>query len=103
MSVEVQIGSEKRSIDDASPSWINDQINRRRKDGSPVCVRVSIIKNSINLILSTPACPSGGGGGSLNTQEEEIVDLWRKHHLSGENFTGGNLVSFLKQISKWFR
>lgn len=103
MSVEVQIGSEKRSIDDSSPSWINDQINRRRRDGIPVCVQVYINKESINLRLSTPGCSGGGGGGSLNTQEMEIVDLWRKHHLSEDSYTGGNLISFLKQIAKWFR
>jgi hypothetical protein len=104
MSVMVQIGSETRSLDDASPSWINDQINRRRRDGASFCVRVTIDNPPIDLALSTPGCSGGGGGGRrLNTQEEEIADLWRKHYLSDEAFSGGSLVSFLKQIGKWFK
>jgi len=35
----------------------------------------------------------------MNTQEEKIYDLWEKHRLDEADFSGGNLVAFLKQLS----
>ena len=53
--VTVQIGnSEERNVRDVDPSWINQQINRRRAAGEPVCARVSVHVDGINMILGTP-------------------------------------------------
>jgi hypothetical protein len=100
MSIKVQIGTSERDISDIEPNWVNEQINRRKKDGVPVCVRVSINLGDINIALATTDCPGGGGGGRPpNRQEKEIFALWNKLHLNQESFSGGNLVAFLKQIS----
>lgn len=42
--IEVQIGSNKRDIEDASQSWINEQLGRRRRDEG-----VSAYKSATNL------------------------------------------------------
>lgn len=99
--IRVFIGNSEREINDATPQWINEQINRRRADGVQFCVRVLIDTNPINLALTTPGCSSGGGGGGRqpNSQENELLALWEKFHLKTSDFTGGNLVAFLKQIS----
>ncbi len=99
MTIRVMIGSIEKDIADADPGWINDQINRRRHDGEPVCVKVTINEEPINVILTTSDCPNRGGGGRPpNTQESEILSLWKKLHLDDKDFTGGNLVAFLRQL-----
>jgi len=100
--IRIKIGNnEPREFKDVSPDWINKQINLRRRDGVAVCVRVSIKQGSINMVLSTPGCQGGAGGDrSPNEQEKQIFGLWEKLHLNKESFTGGNLVAFLKQVSK---
>jgi hypothetical protein len=99
--IRVKIGDSERDLRDATPAWINEQINRRRADGISVCVQVLIDSNPLNLALTTPGCSriGGGGGRPLNQQESNIVALWERLHLNTQEFTGGNLVAFLKQIS----
>lgn len=98
--VKVKIGSEERNIEDVDSSWINQQINRRRKDG-PVCVRVTINDDDINMVLSSGDCPRvGGGRRPPGPQEKEIFDLWDKHRLNEIDFPSGQLVAFIKQITK---
>ena len=100
MSIKVQIGTSERDITDIEPNWVNEQINRRKKDGVPICVRVTIKRGDLNIALATNDCPgSGGGGRPPNRQEKEIFDLWNKLHLNRETFSSGNLVAFLKQIA----
>jgi hypothetical protein len=81
MSVTVQIGTEIRSGDDASESWITDQINRRRRDDAALCVVVNVESSGVNLRLTTPACSGGGGGRPPNRLEQEIIDLWNERKL----------------------
>lgn len=97
--IEVQIGSEKRGIKDASPSWIREQLDRRRREGDRVCVQVFIDKPSLHMRLTTPDCPSTGGGRPPTAQEQKIFDLWKKRRLDNPDFTSGNLIAFLRQIS----
>ena len=98
--ISIKIGSSERHLKDARESWINQQINLRRKDRQPVCVRVTIHDSFVDMILSTADCPNLGGGGRLpNRQEKIIFDLWKKLGLNKSDFHGGNLVAFLKQVS----
>jgi hypothetical protein len=98
--ITVRIGESERELSDATPEWVNEQITRRKNDGVSVCVRVLINSGSLNLTLSTPTCGGGGGGGRPpNAQESEILSLWEKLHLNTAEFSGGNLVAFLKQLS----
>lgn len=99
--VTIQIGDETRSSSDATESWINQQINRRRTDGQNVCVVVTINTSGLNLRLATPGCGGGGGGGRApNANEREVLDLWNKRGLNSGDFTGGSLIAFLKQLQR---
>ena len=69
----------------------------RRKDGVPVCVEVLIRKDGLELTLATNDCGLSGNGKPLNSQEHEIVALWKKMQLNTDSFTGGNLIAFLNQ------
>ncbi len=97
--ITIRIGDSERELDTADEHWINDQISRRRQDKAPPCVRVSIRKAGFDMVLSTPTCGGGGSGGRApNEQERAVFELWEKRGLSNNDFTGGSVVAFLKQL-----
>lgn len=97
--IRIRIGDAERELANAAENWINQQINRRREDGQTVCVKVSIHEGDLNLVLSTPACAASGGGSRPPCpREKEVFDLWNHRGLNDADFTGGNLVAFLKQL-----
>jgi hypothetical protein len=99
--VKVRIGNDTRDLSDATESWINQQIARRREDGQNICVQVTIQTVGLNVSLTTPGCGAGGGGGRApSANEGEVIDLWRSRGMNDSNFTGGNLVAFLKQLQR---
>lgn len=101
--ITIKIAEQERRLDSIDPQWINQQINRCKEDGQPVCVRVSIRAPGIDIALATPTCGAGGGGGRpLSTAERHIVDLWTKLGLGEHGFTGGNVVAFLNQLKRMF-
>lgn len=101
VTVFVKIGEFERRLEDAEESWINQEINRRRTHGEPVCVRVRIEAPSAKVGLTTPYCAGGIGGGRLpNADERRILDLWEQHRLNTAQFVGGNLIAFLRQLQR---
>lgn len=99
MGVRVIIGSSERDLKNIEPNWITEQVNIRRRDGAPVCVKILIDHNDINLALATFDCPSSlGVRRKLTGPEKEVIDLWKKLHLSENQFSAGNLIAFLKQL-----
>jgi hypothetical protein len=96
----ISIGAESRTLEQADPDWITQQISGRRKDGQSVCVRVSIHTPELNLSCITPACASSGGGGGRppTAREREILELWAKHGLNDGDFSPGNVVAFVRQV-----
>lgn len=86
-------------LSNISERWINQQINIRKRDGLSICVRVIINEDHLNLSLITSAFPqSVTCGRAPNRYESEVFDLWDKIGLNKENFNGGNLIVFLKQL-----
>jgi hypothetical protein len=80
-------------------STIAQQVDRRRADGARICVKVRIDEGSINMVLSTPSCPSDASSNRRpKPLEERIFSLWEKVGLHKEGFSGGQVVAFLKQL-----
>lgn len=99
----VSIGNEQRALQDATPAWIQEQIQRRRADGQSICARVSIQQDGLNVNLATPSCVSSQGGGRPpNPNEKEVFALWADRGLNDPHFSGGNLVAFLAQLRRLF-
>ncbi len=101
--IEIQINGSKKSIDENYESWVNQQINNRRKEGKIVCVRVFIKEDHLNLILSSPGCSLMGRPkrSPFTKQENNILELWNKYRLNTNDFPGGNLIAFLKQVRRY--
>lgn len=96
--IRIRIGDSERELDAADPHWINQQINRRRQAGETVCVVVKVNQGGLNITLTTPTCGGGTGGRNPTPDEQRIFDLWRERGLRENDFTGGNLVAFIKQL-----
>jgi len=97
----IKIGGAERSLEDVSESWVNEQVNQRKMDHQSVCVLVRLQGDGVDMVLSTPSCGSGGGGGRPpNPKEEKIFHLWDERGLNTSGFSGGNVVAFLKQATK---
>ena len=99
MTVTLTINGRQVPITDEAA--INEQVNRRRDDGAAICVHVRITGDGIDLPLGTPGCGGGGGGRQLSEREQRLVDLWRRHGLSDDQFAGGNVVAFLQQLRRF--
>jgi hypothetical protein len=97
--VTLRVNGSEVSVEDESA--ITQQVNRRRDDGVSVCVQVRIHDGSLNMVLATPQCSGGiGGGRPPNSKEKQVFDLWEKFGLSSASFAGGHVVAFLKQLRK---
>lgn len=92
------IGAEQRPADRVDEEWINQQIDRRRADGQTVCVTVTVDQDGLNMVLSTPGCHSRGSGRRPRAKEKEIFDLWGQAGLNDSQFSGANVVAFLKRL-----
>jgi hypothetical protein len=99
--VTIRIGSTEQQGNILDEGWLLQQINRRRQEGDSVCVVVEIQEPMVKLKLATADCQrSGGSSRALTTQEQRVVELWRKHHLDAAEFRGGELIAFLKQLGR---
>lgn len=97
--IRVSIADDERILQEASPDWISQQIERRRRDGLPVCVVVTINAGELSMRLSTPECGGGGGGRAPTPEEAKILSLWGKRGLNQFGWQAGNVIAFLKQLS----
>jgi hypothetical protein len=102
--ITIQISSSQREFANArevDEQWINEQINRRRSDAIEVCVRVTIREDPVAITLNSFGC-SGKAGGipNFNSDEQHVIELWKKHRLDQRDFHGGNLIAFLKQLPR---
>jgi hypothetical protein len=99
--ITVAIGGEPRSDTSIDAMWLAQQINRRRRDGVPVCVVVDIREPGLRMTLRTADCgPGVPGGRRLNETERQVFELWRQHGLDASEFSPGDLIAFLQQVER---
>lgn len=99
--VTVTVAGESKPLGQVSERWITRTVNRAKRQSLPVCIQVAIAEGGLRMRLSTPAC--GGqvsGGRPPNDSEADIFELWSQQDLDTENFHGGNLLAFLKQLQQ---
>jgi hypothetical protein len=99
--ITVSFGTSQRTNDEITAGWIVEQKRAREKDGVAVCAIVRIQGDGANLALPVGQCgPGGGGGHTPNAFECELIELWRRLHLDGLDFSPGNLQAFVKQARR---
>jgi len=97
----ITIGNIVRNLDEVDEGWLNQQINSRRSEGERLCIEVHIKTAYLDLLLPTRDCPRGRGGRTPTPQEQEIINLWNRLHLSEAHFTGGNIIAFRRQLERY--
>jgi hypothetical protein len=56
------------------------------------------MRGSFDMVLSTPQCARGfGGGRQPNRKEAEILNIWQHEHLNDHHWTPANLYAFVKR------
>jgi hypothetical protein len=98
--ITIHIGNDSRSIEDVNESWIIQQIHNRQREGQAFCVRVSIRTSTLQIDLTTPGCGPGSGSRKPRPDEAEVIQLWERHKLTSDDFSGGNLLAFIKQLRR---
>jgi hypothetical protein len=97
----IKIGNDQQPLDDVSPGWITQQIERRRRDGIAVCVEVRIKEADLDMSLATPGCSRNGGWGRRpNVHEKVIFDLWQECGLNETGFASGRVIEFLARLKR---
>jgi hypothetical protein len=97
--VTIRIGNETRRLEEIDESWITQHVGGRQHEGVPVCVEVRIKTEILDMRLATPACGGGvAGGRPPRPDEAEILRLWERLGLGSDDFSGGNVVAFIKQL-----
>ncbi len=102
MITMVSIAGNDRYLREVEPSWVNQQINRRRAQGDPVCVRVTFRTRSGEWSLATQSCPRMEGGyfDPQDRLEKAIIELWGRERLNSGDFNGADLNNFIRQVER---
>lgn len=102
--VKIQINGIEQELSSVSRSWIHEQINNRQKNRAPVCVRVFIKIDEVDIVLSSGDCPQFGSSGRKTTPKEDyLFELWESRHLKSSPINSGHLVAFLQQLESYSR
>lgn len=100
--VRIKIGDYEKKLDNIDECWINQTINGYRKEKIPLSVHVIFEEGSLNMVLSAPP-PKSSFIRKPRGAEIQICNLWNEVGLNNPEFTGGNLIAFIKQLKKILR
>lgn len=97
----IRIGAAEKPLDHAHDHWVEHEVKSQRRHGGMVCVFVRLIGHAVDLILSTPGCACGRGGGRQpNPRECEILKEWDERGLNRSDWSAHNLINFLRHIKR---
>ena len=100
LSATVSINGEERRYDRLIEQWISQRLKELRSQSVPICVKVSVTGDGVNLGLSSGGCSggTGGGGRAPNLQEADILSKWEQRGLREVELNPGKLIAFLHQL-----
>jgi hypothetical protein len=95
----IKIGNIEKPLDHAHDHWVEREIHHQRHQNRTVCVLVRLICHPVDIMLATPGCACGGGGGRQpNATERKIFREWNERGLNRLDWTIHNLIHFLKHV-----
>lgn len=96
--IMIYIGDQK--FEKSSVSKNDLELAMQQNPGA--CVRVEIELDNANVLLSTPRCQKGAGGGwNPNEKEEAILEAWVKNGMNNPQTGIKNLIDFLNDLSRF--
>ena len=100
MNVSITIGDETRSYASATKDWINKTFAFAKRQGLLPSVTIQLSQPGLVLGLATPGAGRRGDGGALTPAQNRIVEVWIRHHMTSNHYTGGNLIAFLSELER---
>lgn len=107
MEIKIKIGDSEERVwhDDATTSWIREQIGARLDAGVSVCVIVTVNGNGVdNLWFAAGECGSSRGGSgvpSYSREEQQVIDTWHRIGVQESPINAGKLTAFMQQVSRY--
>lgn len=101
--ITVKIDTSERQNDAIDARWITQQVNSRRQNGEPFCIRFKINCGDNNLNLTAGDCPAGSGRGikrQFTKMEDHLIDEWRRRGFVEKGIKPGMVVSFWELVKK---
>ena len=99
MSVTITINGEERRYDRTVERWIAQRLRDLSHHSAPICVKVGVSGEDINVLVSSGGCSGGGGGRRPNVREAELLAMWEKRGLNEVEINAGKLIAFLHQVA----
>jgi hypothetical protein len=101
----LSIGEAERPLAVADAGWIARAFDAHAHAGELPCVRVKIRAGNVDMILQTPNCAAGTGGGGRppSRDEAEISRLWNLQGLSSTRFTAAQVAAFVECVGHLLR
>lgn len=98
--ISVWINGQQR--DGLDEGWIARTIGGLRRDGAPICVRVTVVADGVNVAMTAGQCTGGGGGSGRvpNPREREVLDQWAACQSHGGDLTPGLLIQCLRRVER---
>jgi hypothetical protein len=98
--VMLRVDSRDVKLDNVNESWIVDQVERRRRDGICVNIRIIFREEEVIIAIVTPEYwPSGRPIEKPTERQKRVIDFWRQCNLDREDFRCDDLIHFLRRIS----
>ncbi|EKD1484341.1 hypothetical protein AB6E05_10795 [Vibrio alginolyticus] len=99
--IRIEINEERQELAKTNPDWITEQIKGRLEQSIPVCVKVHITLENVNMTLSCGDCVSGASGGRLpNEEERRVLAIWEDFGCGKMPINISNIVKFLKYFNR---
>ena len=99
--ITVRINDDQKPVGDADfERWVARQIEGRRHDGVAICVSVEVQEDMAHVVLRSAGCSCGVGGRPPNPKEAKLFELWKRRGMESPNFTPGDLISFVHQLTQ---
>ena len=100
MGVILRIGDAERDLFQADEHWNISQIERRKTDQDRVGIEILVDLDNIQLRLTTPDIPVGGGTRPPREEELATINLWGEMGLNEADYNGGKLIAFRSRLKK---
>ncbi len=97
--VEIQVGKQKRALEEATDEWVWTVIYQQRQVGLSPVFGISIQYGDFRLELGTPPCQVAqekSAGGPLF--EHNVLNIWYRMGLDSDDYTPGAAVCFMRHL-----
>lgn len=96
----ISINGSQRTLADAEPNWLANQINGRKHDGQTICLHIRL-EQPVALTLATQGCGLSGGSGAsrpYTPKENQVIALWHECGMGEPDLKLGHVMQFLRRL-----